>query len=86
MQVDRKTTGAFAAHQTLSDMERRVLMLVAEGTPLPEISVTLEISDLEAERLLFSAEEKLGARNRLHAITLVLHAEFPRKVGDNQPE
>jgi DNA-binding CsgD family transcriptional regulator len=55
---------------SLTRMELIGLTLVANGYRAGEISARLGVSEKETETLLFCAERKLGARNRLHAVAM----------------
>jgi DNA-binding CsgD family transcriptional regulator len=46
--------------------------MIAEGYRLADISETLALSEEVIERHLEAAEEKLGAQNRLHAVTIAV--------------
>jgi len=52
----------------LSDMEVACLKLVANGFRAPQISEKLDMAEEEIEIVLTSAQQKLGAKNRLHAV------------------
>lgn len=52
----------------LTRMELIGLTLVAHGFPPAEIGIRLNASTREVETLLFCAERKLGANNRMHAV------------------
>ena len=54
----------------LTRMELIGLTLAANGYRIQEIGMRLNVSEREVETLLFCAERKLGARNRMHAITI----------------
>jgi DNA-binding CsgD family transcriptional regulator len=60
------------AKSILSTREREVLTLVASGAPLREIAEQLAISEATVRTHLGNANRKLGARNRPHAVALVL--------------
>ena len=55
---------------SLTRMELVGLTLVANGYRSGEIATRLNVGEREIETLLFCAERKLGAKNRLHAITI----------------
>lgn len=56
----------------LSDREREVLMLIANGNSNDTISAMLSISTRTVEAHIKNAMEKLGASNRVHAVTKAL--------------
>jgi len=53
-------------------MELVGLTLAANGYRAREIAARLKIGEKEIETLLFCAERKLGAKNRLHAIAIAV--------------
>lgn len=55
---------------SLTRMELVGLTLAANGYRSGEIATRLNVGEREIETLLFCAERKLGAKNRLHAITI----------------
>ena len=48
------------------------LTLVANGLGTPEIASRLAMTEAQIERTLTEAERKLGAGNRLHAVTIAI--------------
>jgi DNA-binding NarL/FixJ family response regulator len=56
----------------LTRLELIVLTLVANGLGAAEIASRLAVSEAEIETVLFEAERKLAASNRLHAITIAI--------------
>lgn len=73
------------AAPVLTSHEKDVLQMIAEGQAAAEVSRFLTLSEDEIEELLKSAEEKLGAKNRLHAVTIaVLNGHIA--VGPENPE
>lgn len=56
----------------LTRMELVGLTLAANGYQGSEIAARLQLSDKEIETLLFCAERKLGAKNRLQAIAVAI--------------
>lgn len=56
----------------LTDAEVKCLTMVAEGKRPLDICNLLLLSEIEVEGLLSSAENKLGARNRLHAVSMAM--------------
>ncbi len=56
----------------LSRREQQVLGLVATGSSLREMADQLAISEATVRTHLANANRKLGARNRAHAVALVL--------------
>lgn len=57
---------------SLTAAELKCLILVANGHRCQEIGQQLNASQREIEILLYCAERKLGARNRLHAIGIAV--------------
>lgn len=57
---------------SLTRMELVGLTLAANGYPSGEIATRLNVGEREIETLLFCAERKLGAKNRLHAIAIAV--------------
>lgn len=64
-----QTSGPIAA---LTDTEVKCLTMVAEGKRVLDICNLLLLPEKEVEALLASAEAKLGARNRLHAVSMAM--------------
>lgn len=56
----------------LTRMELIGLTLAANGYRVQEIGMRLSASEKEIESLLFCAERKLGAKNRLNAIAIAV--------------
>ncbi len=52
--------------------EKACLLMIAEGRTPSEISAFLSLPELDVESLLAAAEKKLGANNRLHAVSIAL--------------
>ena len=57
---------------SLTRIELVGLTLAANGYHASEIATRLNVSEKEIETLLFCAERKLGAKNRLHAIAIAV--------------
>lgn len=57
---------------SLTRMELVGLTLSANGYRAEEIAMRLGVSEKEIGTLLFCAERKLGANNRLHAIAIAV--------------
>jgi DNA-binding CsgD family transcriptional regulator len=57
---------------SLTRMELVGLTLAANGYQSGEIATRLNVGEKEIETLLFCAERKLGASNRLHAIAIAV--------------
>jgi DNA-binding CsgD family transcriptional regulator len=69
----------------LSSFEKICLTMIAEGRPLPEIGLLLGVPAFIVENLLSDSERKLGAHNRLHAVSLAMlrgHLDY----GNAKPE
>jgi DNA-binding CsgD family transcriptional regulator len=58
--------------RAISGREQEVLGLVARGSSLKEIAEQLAISEATVRTHVANANRKLGARNRAHAVALVL--------------
>ena len=57
---------------SLTRIELVGLILAANGYRAREIATRLSVSEREMETLLFCAVRKLGAKNRLHAVTIAV--------------
>jgi LuxR family transcriptional activator of bioluminescence operon len=53
---------------SLTNLEIRCLALVANGKPAARIRASVGVSEREVAILLFCAQRKLGAANRMHAV------------------
>lgn len=62
------TTNAF----DLTRLELIGLTLAANGLAAAEIASRLSVSEAEVDAALFDAAQKLGARNRVHAVTIAI--------------
>jgi two-component system response regulator DesR len=58
---------AWSEEDPLSDRERQVLRLAAEGATTSEIAVTLQLSEGTVRNYLSEAISKLGSSNRIEA-------------------
>ncbi|MBW8284593.1 MAG: LuxR C-terminal-related transcriptional regulator [Rhizobium sp.] len=56
----------------LTDAEVKCLTMIAEGKRPLDICNLLVLPEIEVEGMLTSAERKLGARNRLHAVSMAI--------------
>lgn len=56
----------------LSSLEKDVLQLISEGCRGEDICETLGLSHTEVDKLMKDVEERLGAKNRLHAVTIAV--------------
>ena len=56
----------------LTRLELIGLTLVANGLSVSEIASRLSVSEADVEQTLLESERKLGAGNRLHAITIAI--------------
>ncbi|ATN32395.1 hypothetical protein ACO34A_01030 [Rhizobium sp. ACO-34A] len=70
----------------LSRPEIQCLTLVAEGKRLLDICNHLVLAEIQVEDLLQSAQQKLGARNRMHAVSLAMLAGAIRHESHSKPE
>lgn len=57
---------------TLDESETICLRLTANGKGLLDIAAALDMPVPHAEVILLRAEQKLGANNRLHAVSLAM--------------
>lgn len=79
MSVSFEATRTAKMVADLSPPEKNCLQLIAEGHSLREIGLRLTLPTQDVEGLVMAAEVKLGASNRLHAISLAMlqgHIEF----------
>jgi DNA-binding CsgD family transcriptional regulator len=85
MPMTSKSTGSAPPSPVLTSAEKDILQMIAEGYRVEDIGRMLALSEPEIERLLAMAEEKLGAMNRLHAVTIaVLNGHIA--IGPENPE
>jgi DNA-binding CsgD family transcriptional regulator len=85
MPMTHQTTGQTPPSPVLTSSEKDALQMIAEGHKVEDISQTLALSEPEVEDLLEAAAEKLGAQNRLHAVTIaVLNGHIA--IGPESPE
>lgn len=66
------TDDAIAPGATLSQREREVLTLIAAGADSDQIAEQLTISPATVKTHVKNAHQRLGARNRAHAIAMAL--------------
>ena len=57
---------------SLTRMELVGLTLAANGYRAKDIATRIGVGEREMETLLFCAQRKLGAKNRLHAVTIAV--------------
>jgi two-component system response regulator DesR len=62
--------GAWADDDPLTDRERQVLRLAADGRPGSEIAHELRLAEGTVRNYLSEAMSKLGARNRVDAVRI----------------
>ena len=62
--------GAWADADPLTDRERQVLRLAADGLSSPDIAATLSLTEGTVRNYLSEAISKLGAKNRIEAANL----------------
>jgi DNA-binding CsgD family transcriptional regulator len=67
-----QTAELMVPRSALSMAEKACLLMVAEGMPVPTISSALEMPPFEVEGMLSLVEDKLGASNRLHAVSIAM--------------
>lgn len=72
MMTSKALTGDTARSIGLNEQEMQCLTMVAEGKRTLDICNLMLLSEIEVERHLSAAEEKLGARNRMHAVSMAL--------------
>jgi DNA-binding CsgD family transcriptional regulator len=70
--ASKEHASSTAPYRDLSETERDCLKLVAEGKKNAEISISLNMAEPEVNAALADAQKKLGANNRLHAVSLAL--------------
>ena len=63
---------AVAGDFDLTRLELIGLTLVANGMQSIEAATRLSVSEREIETLLFCAQRKLGAKNRVHAVAIAI--------------
>ena len=63
---------AVAGDLDLTRLELIGLTLVANGLRSVEAATRLGLSEREIETLLFCAQRKLGAKNRVHAVAIAI--------------
>jgi DNA-binding CsgD family transcriptional regulator len=56
----------------LTDRERQVVALIADGHPLREVAAEVCYSERTVKNTLHSAVVKLGARSRAHAVAIAV--------------
>jgi DNA-binding CsgD family transcriptional regulator len=61
---------------TITQQQRRVLALLADGLTRAEVADRLGISEHTVIAHIVSARERLNARNTTHAVALFLKMEF----------
>ena len=61
---------------TLTRSELKCLALTASGHSVDSVARKLSLASHEVETLLFCAERKLGAQNRMHAVCLAASMEL----------
>ncbi|MCM2473567.1 hypothetical protein HGO38_08755 [Rhizobium sp. CG5] len=72
MQSRFRKAAAGASPPTLDVSETICLSMTANGKGLLDIAAALGVPVPHAEVILLRAEEKLGANNRLHAVSLAM--------------
>jgi len=85
MPMTFKSTRPATPFPALTSDEKDVLQMIAEGHKAEDIGLTLTLSEPDIEKLLQAAEEKLGAKNRLHAVTIAVLNGYI-SVGPENPE
>jgi len=68
--VARQTAESDDPHQPLSDRQRTILRLVADGLSNREIAEQVQLSELTVKSYIEDLLKQLGARNRVHAAIL----------------
>ena len=61
---------------TLTRSEIRCLQLTAQGYDVPAVAAAMSLAKREIEMLLYCAERKLNANNRLHAVCLAINLKI----------
>ena len=72
MPILNNAAGASRPVQTLTDCEKRYLRFVAVGKTADVIAAISGLPETDINSTLAEAEQKLGARNRLHAVSMAL--------------
>ena len=70
--ASKEHASSAAPYRDLSEIERTCLKLVAEGKKNAEISISMNMTEPDVNAALIDAQNKLGANNRLHAVSLAL--------------
>ncbi|GEO85326.1 hypothetical protein GCM10007920_07500 [Ciceribacter naphthalenivorans] len=70
----------------LTEAEVKCLTMVAEGKRPLDICSLLLLSEIEVDSTLDSAERKLGARNRFHAVSVAMLMGSIAMEQDPKPE
>lgn len=68
----KNAAGASSPVQNLTEREKRYLSFVAVGKTAPDIAAIVGLPENEINGTLAEAQRKLGARNRLHAVSMAL--------------
>jgi DNA-binding CsgD family transcriptional regulator len=72
MSMTIEVAGSVASAPYLSPSEIICLLMIAEGRPLSDIGLSLGMPEPAVEHMLSDTEKKLGAHNRLHAVSLAM--------------
>jgi DNA-binding CsgD family transcriptional regulator len=59
-------------HARLTERERHVVALIADGHPLHEVAAQVGYSERTIKNALHGAVVKLGARSRAHAVAIAV--------------
>ena len=78
MAVMKDPADGFDGAENLCSLERKCLALAATGRNLDDIACDVGITAKEARILLYCAQRKLGASNRMQAIARYLSDEIPQ--------
>lgn len=76
--------GGFSLADTLTRSEIMCLQMTAQGHDVKTIAAKLLLAQREIELLLYCAERKLNAQNRLHAVCMALNLKIIGK--DKAPD
>lgn len=86
MHPDSQSVATQPRQDDFQEFELHCLRMVAEGLSLAAISQSMSLPESDIEGFLREAENRLGARNRLHAVSLALKIGILDEAPANQGE